>query len=98
MKQNTIPNQVVMTEEEYDFIQECAERFDTEDLSEVLKNGPEVYFDFTNAKSHYYFEIEPDLRAKLQAIAKQRGIRAEMLLNEWVREKTAEFDVSDTLK
>ena len=89
---------MTLTEEEYDFIQECGGRFDTEDLSEDLKNGPEVDMDFTNAKSHYYFEVEPELRAKLQDIAKQRGISAEILLNEWVREKTAEFDVSDTLK
>lgn len=83
---------MVMTEEEYSFIQECAERFNTEDLSENLENGPGIHFDFTNAKSHYYFEVEPELRAKLQAIAKQRGIRTEILLNEWVREKIAEAE------
>lgn len=67
------------------------EYFETHDLSEELANGPEVHFEISpQARSRFYFEVEPELRAKLRAIAKQRGTSAEVLLNEWVREKTAE--------
>jgi hypothetical protein len=38
------------------------------------------------------------LRHRGPTIAKQRGVPAEMLSNEWVRAKTAVLDVSDTLK
>lgn len=84
---------MTLTHEEVEFMREQAEYFDTHDLSEELANGPEVHFEISaNATSHYYFEIEPELRAKLKAVAKQRGIRAEFLLNGWVREKIAEAE------
>lgn len=73
--------------------------FETHDLSEELANGPEVHFEISpQARSRFYFEVEPELRAKLKVIAKQRGTSAETLLNEWVREKTAEVEAVSTAK
>ncbi len=75
------------------------EYFETHDLSEELENGPEVQFEISpQARSRFYFEVEPELRAKLKAIAKQRGTSAETLLNEWVREKTAETEAVGAAK
>ena len=69
------------------------EYFETHDLSEELANSPEVHFEVSpQARSHFYYEIEPELQAKLRRITKQRGISAETLLNEWVREKAAEIE------
>ena len=82
---------MTLSHEEVEFIREQAEYFDTHDLSEELANGPKVHFEINpDATSHYYFEIEPELRDKLEAIAKLRGIKAEFLLNEWAWEKVAE--------
>ena len=96
MLKNTIPTKTVLTHEEVEFIREQGEYFDTHDMSEELANGPEVQMDFSHARSHYYFEIEPELRDKLEAIAKQRGIKSEFLLNEWAREKIAETEAVST--
>lgn len=75
------------------------EYFETHDLSEELANGPEVHFEISpQARSRFYFEVEPELRVKLKAIAQQRGIPAETLLNEWVREKTAETEAVGAAK
>ena len=92
MLRNTIPTKTTLTYEEVEFMREQGEYFDTHDINEELADGPEVQMDFSHARSHYYFEIEPELRDKLEAIAKQRGIKAEFLLNEWAREKIAEIE------
>lgn len=70
------------------------EYFETHDLGDELADSPEVHFEISpQARSRYYFEVEPELRMKLQSIAKQRGVPTKTLLNEWVREKTAEAEV-----
>ena len=89
---------MILTEAELKFIAEQAEYFDTHDLSEDLRTRPEVPSDATGARSHYYFEVEPELRTRLRAIAKQRGVSAEALLNQWLREKIAEIETPDTAK
>lgn len=88
-------NEITHQQEESDLVlyADEIEYFETHDLSEELANGPEVHFEISpQARSRFYFEMEPELRAKLKVIAKQRGIPAETLLNEWVREKTAETE------
>ena len=85
--------EMILTEAELEFMREQAEYLDTHDLSKELKNEPEVPFDASGARSRYYFEVEPELRTRLKAIARQRGVSAEALLNEWVREKAAESEM-----
>ena len=84
--------EMCLTEAELEFMREQAEYFDTHDFSGELEKGMEVHFDASGARSHYYFEVEPELRKRLKAIASQRGVSAEALLNEWVREKAAECE------
>ena len=75
------------------------EYFETHDLGDELANSPEVHFEINpQVRSRFYFEVEPELRIKLQFLAKQRGIPAKTLLNEWVREKTAETEVAGVAK
>lgn len=75
------------------------EYFETHDLSEELANGPEVHVEVSpQVRSRYYFEVEPELRTKLQSLAKQRGVPTKTLLNEWVREKTAETEAVGAAK
>lgn len=66
------------------------EHFDTHDVGDELANAPEVHFEINLPPRKTYFSIEMALAAKLREIARQRGTSAETLLNEWVREKTAE--------
>jgi len=94
----TDTGEMILTEDDLKFIDEQAEYFDTHDLSEELKNRPEVPFEILGTRSHYYFEVEPELRTRLKAIAKQRGVSAEALLNQWLREKIAEIETPDTAK
>lgn len=75
------------------YFAEAIEHFETHDIGDELANSPEVHFEISpQARSRYYFEVEPELRMKLQSIAKQRGVPTKTLLNEWVRERTAEIE------
>jgi hypothetical protein len=61
--------------------------------------SPEVHFEISpQARSRCYFEVEPELRAKLQSIAKNCGIPARTLLNEWVRENMTEVEAVGAAK
>ena len=68
------------------------EYFDTHDLSEDLEMRPEVHFEINLLPRDPHFAIERALAAKLRKTARQRGVSAEALLNEWVREKAAESE------
>ncbi len=65
---------------------------ETHDISEELANSPEVHFEINLPPRKPHFAMETALAAKLRETARQRGISAEALLNEWVREKAAESD------
>ena len=66
------------------------EHFETHDIGDELANSPEVHFEVNPQARRKRYPLEPSLAAHLDSIAQQRGIPAETLLNEWVREKTAE--------
>ena len=66
------------------------EYFETHDLSEELANSPEVHFEISPQARRKRYPLDYNLAAQLDSIASQRGVSAETLLNEWVREKTAE--------
>lgn len=80
-------------EEDLLFFAKEIEHFETHDISEELANAPEVHFEINLPPRRTYFSIEAALAAKLRETARQRGTSAETLLNEWVREKTAEVEV-----
>lgn len=64
--------------------------FDTHDLSEDLKNGPEVQFEVSPRARRKRYPLERGLSDKVESIARQRGVSAETLLNLWIQEKAAE--------
>ncbi len=67
------------------------EYFETHDLSDDLGNMPEVQFEVNvELPSPVYYALEAELSRKLRAIARDRGISAGDLLNEWVQKKAAE--------
>ncbi len=65
------------------------EYFDTHDMSEEMAKMPEVHFEVSPNARRKRFALDVELAERLQSIATQRGISAEILLNEWVREKVA---------
>ncbi len=71
-------------------LEEAAEFFDTQDMSEYLEKMPEVHFEISPRARRKRYPLDDELSEKLAAIAQQRGISAEDLLNQWVREKAAE--------
>ena len=83
--------------EDLAFLADAIEYFDTHDLSDELANMPEVHFEISpNARrKRYPLALEPS--EQLEAIASQRGISAEALLNEWVLEKLAKPSAAITL-
>ena len=74
------------------------EHFDTHDVGDELEGMPEVHFEVKLPPRRPHFPIEPALAAKLRETAQQRGTSAETLLNEWVREKTAEIEAVGAVK
>ena len=78
--------------EDLAFFADEIEYFETHDISEELANSPEVHFEINLPPRKPHFAIETALAAKLREAARQRGIPAEALLNEWVREKAAESE------
>ncbi len=66
------------------------EYFDTHDLSEELEKMPEVHFEISPRLRPKRYPLDAELSKKLATIARQRGVPAEDLLNQWVREKAAE--------
>jgi len=65
---------------------------DTHDIGDELDAMPEVHFEINLPPRKPHFAIETALAAKLRETARQRGVSAEALLNEWVREKAAESE------
>ncbi len=85
-------------EEDLLFFAKEIEHFETHDMSEELANAPEVHFEINLPPRRTHFSIEAALAAKLRETARQRGTSAETLLNEWVREKTAETETVGAAK
>ncbi len=85
-------------EEDLRFFAKEIEHFEAHDISEELANSPEVHFEINLPPRRTHFSIEAVLAAKLRETARQRGTSAETLLNEWVREKTAETEAVNAAK
>ena len=70
------------------------EYFETHDLSEELANSPEAHFEINLPPRRKRYALDAELSEMLTNIASQRGISPEVLLNQWVREKTAESETA----
>ena len=78
--------------EDLRFFAKEIEYFETHDISEELENSPEVHFEVSPQIRRRRYPLDVALADQLDGIANQRGVSPETLLNEWVREKTAETE------
>ena len=70
--------------------EEIGEFWDSHDTDEFLDQSHPVEFEIDIKSGKTYFAVDTTLDKKLSAVAKERGISAETLLNLWVQEKLQE--------
>ncbi|MGH9831506.1 MAG: CopG family antitoxin [Blastocatellia bacterium] len=70
--------------------EEMGEFWDTHDLTDYWDQTEPVEFTVNIQSEITYYPLESSLSDRVQAIAKQRGVSAETLLNLWVQEKLQE--------
>jgi hypothetical protein len=83
--------------EDLRYFADTIEYLETHDMGDELASMPEVHFEI-NVPPRKRYPLERELSAKLDGIARQRGMSAETLLNDWVREKAAESEMADVSK
>ena len=69
---------------------ELGEFWDTHDLGDFWEQTERVELDVDIRSSAIYYPIESALAARLSAMAGERGVSAETLLNLWLQERVAE--------
>lgn len=69
---------------------EIGEFWDTHDLSDFCDRIKEVSFDVDIELEVTYYAVDKMLSEKIQAIAYNRGVTADTLINLWVQEKLQE--------
>jgi hypothetical protein len=67
--------------------QEIGEYWDDHDLCEVWDETQPADFVVSGRAKTTYYPVESTLAQKLHALAQQRGISAETLVNLWLQEK-----------
>jgi len=67
------------------------EYLDTQDIGDELEAMPEVHFEIHMLPRRKFYPLDAQLSEELRNIAGKRGISAETLLNQWVREKAIEI-------
>lgn len=70
--------------------QEMGEYWDSHDLGELWEQTEPADFVVDIQEKKTYYRVESTLSRKLHALAQQRGVSAETLLNLWLQEKVAE--------
>jgi len=70
--------------------EEMGEFWDTHDLTDYHDQTYEVEFGVDLQSERTYFPLEKSLSARVQTLAKQRGVSPETLLNLWIQEKLQE--------
>lgn len=83
-------NTVKLTPSDFQFIRQWGEYLDTHDIGEELEAMPEVHFEVHLPPHRRFYPLDAQLSERLRDIAGERGVSAEALLNQWVREKAAE--------
>ena len=67
--------------------QEMGEFWDTHDTTDYEDQTYEVEFEVDLQSEATYLPLEKSLSTRMRALAKQRGVSTETLLNLWVQEK-----------
>ncbi len=70
--------------------EEIGEFWDTHNLVDYWEQTKPAEFEVDIQSEVTYYAVDSELSAKIQSIAKQRGISADTLLNLWVQEKLQE--------
>jgi hypothetical protein len=71
-------------------IKEVADFWDTHDLVDYWEKTKEASFEVDIVSEVTYFALEKSLSERLQAIAKERGVTPDTLVNLWIQEKLKE--------
>lgn len=61
--------------------------WDTHDLAEYWDKTEPAEFEVDVQSEVTYYAVDKELAAKIQALARRRGVSANTLLNVWVQEK-----------
>jgi hypothetical protein len=67
--------------------QEIGEYWDNHDLGDVWEQTTPAEFVVSGHAKTIYYPVESSLSQKLHALAQQRGVSAETLVNLWLQEK-----------
>ncbi|MGH9839848.1 MAG: CopG family antitoxin [Blastocatellia bacterium] len=70
--------------------EEMGEFWDTHDLTDYWDQTKPVEFTINIQSETIYYPLEYSLSARIQELAKKRGVSAETLLNLWIQEKLQE--------
>lgn len=70
--------------------QEIGEYWDEHDLGEVWEQTEPAEFVVRGHAKKIYYPVESTLSRKLHALAQQRGVSAETLVNLWLQEKVTQ--------
>lgn len=70
--------------------QEIGEYWDDHDLGEVWEQTEPATFVLSGHAKATYYPVESALSQRLHAVAQQRGVSAQTLLNLWLQEKVAQ--------
>lgn len=79
-------------------LSDVIEYLDTHDIGDELDGVPKVHFEINLPPRQRRYALNTELSEQLGQIARQRGVPAEDLLNQWVREKAAESQTAGTAK
>lgn len=74
----------------FDSVDELADYFDTHDMSEHWEHLPAVEFTVSLQKKSYLVSVDEDVMKRLAEVARAQHTSAEVLVNSWLREKTAQ--------
>jgi predicted HicB family RNase H-like nuclease len=72
-------------------VDELVEFFDTNDVGNYLEQKPEVSFEVNLQKRTHFVAIEEKVADRLNKIAKQEQVSAEILINSWLEEKISTY-------
>ncbi|MEW6068194.1 MAG: CopG family antitoxin [Nitrospirota bacterium] len=73
---------------------EMSEFWDTHDLSEFWDKTKKASFEVDIESEVTYYAVDKMLSEKIQAVAQNRGVSADTLINLWVQEKLQEQKAS----
>ncbi len=69
---------------------EIGDFWDTHDLSDFWDKTKEAKFEVDIESEITYYALDKTLSERIQAIARERGISADTLINLWIQEKLQE--------